>query len=560
MFKMTDPLAFYKSGRLETQYDNVKIGTFLAKYQVTYDENVSLASGVVSQGSPANKRVYIVSCTLKVSGFNEAGLDYKLGEQGIAATAVARYSNYPVMLENTLTLSTTSPSATSKLVDYSPQTVNSQVQTSNNVSNAASNQGETSNSSTIGSSQAQSNSFGTNVGLQGNAFAMNVGHDKSKTTSSDRNSSTGASSGYSDSEDASSSASMSVKDWGVYASINPATNGPTWIFGQEYPWDIFVGRAPWLSGEESTVANPDNDDQVLVALPHYMTDRLMGAYGGGNNPNIMSLPPSQLSVFGYDFVMKAQWVIAVPNGDDDTVTVTHHLSGATASHGYNTNDASGDSGAHVYVDKNPTNYILEDGSVDVDLDLGIMGLEPVGAKNVIGFVPANFFTPPTPVATAGQAPSPFVIFSNSNTVLIKDTTDYSASCPVGAGFSASPTSLNAEVVPNNPVTFTVLFKVTDVTSDYSLHFKHWTKNGEAVQLRIVINGDEENPLIKTADALEGEGAENNLLDLTLRNQNFASVNYCDTLVLGLNSIDVTLTPVGGNTAQYALRAIAIQPS
>jgi hypothetical protein len=558
MFKMTDPFSYYKSGTLETQGTNIEVGTFLAKYQVTYDEDVSLASGTAAKGSPANKRVYIVSCTQKVSGYNKTGLDYKQDKPGELASAIARYSDYPVMLENTLTLKTTALDATSKLVDYSPQTVNSQVQTSNNVSNAASDQGETTNSSTIGSSQAQSNSFSTNVGLQGKAFGMGVGHDSSSTTSSDRNSSVGSSSGYSGSEDASSSASMSVKDWGAYASINPTTNAPTWVFGQEYPWDVFAGRTPWLNGS-SMIFNPDNTNQVLVALPHYMTDRLMGAYSGGNNPNFMSLPPSQLSMFGYDFVMKAQWVIAIPNGVDDIVTVSHSLSGSTASHGYDTNDASQDSGAHVYVDKSSTTYILTEGDLDVELDLGTMGLEPVGAKNIVGFIPANFVTQPTPVLTVGTAPKPFVIFSNSNTMLIKDTTQYSATCPKGAGFLPDPRSLNAKVVPDNPLTFTLLFKVTDVTSDYSLHFKHWKFSVAGVQVKIVINGDEENALIKTLDAEEGEGAENNLLDLTLRNQNYASVNYCDTLVLGLNSIDVTLTPMGNDTVDYALRAIAIQP-
>lgn len=556
MFKMTDPFAYYKSGTLETEGLNVEIGTFLAKYQVTYDENVSLSSGVEAKGSPANKRVYIVSCTQKVTGYNAAGLKYNFGAPNAPANGDTLYNNYPVMLENTLTLKTTNADATSRLVDYSPQTVNAQVQSSNNVSNATADQTETTYNSTIGSSQAQSNSYSTNVGLQGNAFAMNVGHDKSATTSSDQNSSMGSSSGQSGSEDVSASASMSIKDWGAYASIDPATNSPTWIFGQEYPWDIFTSRAPYLVTGK-TQQNPDNPAQDMLLVPSYMTDRLYSDCFIGTNHPITTLPPSQLSMYGYDFVMKAQWVITLPNGGDERVTITHNLSGATASHAYD--GTGGAKGLHVYVDKNPTNYILVDGTTDVQLNLGIMGLEPVGAQNIIGFIPANFYKPPQPVATAGVAPKPFVIFSNSNTVLIKETTVYPSNCAVDAGFWSDPRSLNAKVVPGNPLTFTVLFKVTDATSDYSLHFKHWIFSLEGVQLKIVINGDEANALNKTLEAAEGEGAENNLLDLTLRNRNYASVNYCDALVLGLNSIDVTLTANGDDPANYALRAIAIQP-
>lgn len=560
MFKMTDPFSYYISDTLKD--GSTEVGTFMAKFQVTYDENVSLSSGTVATGSAANKRVYIVSCTQKVTRNNPAGLEYKFGASGSPAKATAIYNNYPVMLENTLTLATSidSVNATSQLVDYSPQTVNSQVQSSNNVSNTTSDQTEATNSSTIGSSQAQSNSYNTNVGLQGNTFAMNVGHDRSATTSSDGNSTLGSSSGHSGSEDDSSSASMSIKDWGAYASIDPKTNSPTWIFGQEYPWDIFAGRAPWLTGGETT-KNPNNDKQKLVLLPAYMTDRLYDAIKvASSNYEYTTLPPSQLSMFGYDFVMKAQWVITIPNGESDSVNITHIMKGATASHAYDNTVTP--SGAHVYVDDNPTEYVLSGGKLDVDLDLGTMALEPVGTQNIVGFIPSNFFSPPAPVAKAGVAPtSPFVIFSNSNTMLIKDTTPYDKEpCAVGAGFKASQTSLNAEVVPNNPLTFTVLFKVTDVTNDYSLHFKHWTTTSEAVQLSIVINGDTDNKLVKIVDAIEGEGAENNLLNLTLRNQDFASVNYCDTLVLGLNSIDITLTPAGDSTANYALRAIAIQPN
>lgn len=555
MFKITDPFAYYKSGTLKTLDTSENVGTFLAKYQVTYDENVSLASGTVDKGSPADKRVYILSCTQRVSGHNQAGLKYHLGSSGAPADSSTLYSDYPVMLQNALSLAV--PAGVSKLVDYSPQTVNSQVQSSSATSDASVSHSELSNSSTIGSSQAQSNSYSTKVGLQGNAFALDVGHDKSATVGSDQNSTMGDTSGQSGSEDSSSSASMSIKDWGAYAAIDPDSNSPTWVFGQEYPWDIFACRAPWLTSESKPQKNPRNGAQDLLLVPSFMTERLRAKCGISSSYKITTLPPSQLSMYGYDFVMKAQWVITIPNGEDDTVTVSHALNGATASHAY---EKSGNNyQMQVYVDKDPTSYVLSDGDLDVQLELGTMGLSPLSSKNVVGFVPANFVSPPTHVITQGVTPKPFSIFSNANTLLIKDTTTYTADYPVNAGYNSSSTALKATVMPNAPLTFTILFKVTDVDRDYSLHFKHWVTSGEAVDLKIVINGDGQNALHKTADALEGEGAENNLLDLTLRNQNFASVNYCDTLVMGLNSIDVTLTATTTNTAHYALRALAIQP-
>ena len=35
---------------------------------------------------------------------------------------------------------------------------------------------------------------------------------------------------------------MSVKDWGSYATINPVYLYPTWVFGQEYPWNAIDCR------------------------------------------------------------------------------------------------------------------------------------------------------------------------------------------------------------------------------------------------------------------------------------------------------------------------------
>jgi hypothetical protein len=97
-------------------------------------------------------------------------------------------------------------------------------------------------------------------------------------------------------------------------------------------------------------------------------------------------------------------------------------------------------------------------------------------------------------------------------------------------------------------------------SNYVLYIKHWLTKVTQVSITCVINQNDNNQLIKYVTALEGEGGDNNLLELALRNLDFTSVNYHDYLQLGLNSVSLTIVPLSASDAQYQIRAVSVEKS
>ena len=57
--------------------------------------------------------------------------------------------------------------------------------------------------------------------------------------------------------------------------------------------------------------------------------------------------------------------------------------------------------------------------------------------------------------------------------------------------------------------------------------------------------------------LEAEGGEDNLMKISLRSLDMASISYHDYLQLGLNSVSITMTPMGGDCI-YQMRAVSIR--
>ena len=110
------------------------------------------------------------------------------------------------------------------------------------------------------------------------------------------------------------------------------------------------------------------------------------------------------------------------------------------------------------------------------------------------------------------------------------------------------------------LTITLYFKIIDSVSNYVLYIKHWLTKATQVSITCVINQNDNNQLIKYVTALEGEGGDNNLLELALRNLDFTSVNYHDYLQLGLNSVSLTIVPLTASDAQYQIRAVSVEKS
>lgn len=548
MFKAVDPYTYTLTGQLGIE-DKV-VGLFKAAYQVTHYDDVQLSSGTVHTGVPnPGVRKYVLSVTQRVIVYNKNGL--VLSPQDDVRT----YPNYPALLNLQLTPET-AKNVSLLLVGYSPQTVNTKVQTSGTTGTSSGQTNQSSTSNTVGSTTAQTNSFGVSVGTFADAFTFGMSSETSTTHSTEQSHTSTVGSGTSRSHESSSSAYMSIENWGAYALVNPETSSPVWTFGQEYPWDAIECR------KTTNVPNPRDPGQVQLVVPSAMLVRLYD--------NVSLYPPSHLSMFGINFASQAQWLVTVDNAESDEVALEHVLEYFTATHSLvdkaaphnDAMSAEPTSQVAVYLDKVPTKLSLSGGGdISTRLSLGILALDPIGQADqpaIVGFVPTKFTARPAPAA-AGVQPKPFSLFATSNTLLVRDTTSYPASCTPGAGFEATETALRATLEGNcTSLTFTVLFKVVDAADDYTLNLKHWKNTEPGVRLTIVVNGDASTALTKYVDAYEAEGGEANMLSIALRNQDYASVDYSDLLTVGLNSIEITLTPSTGGSAGYALRALSIE--
>jgi hypothetical protein len=544
VFKKTDPCSFSKFVPLYlgAPSDNILIGTLRAEYQATSYENVQLQDATAI-GAQAANRQYLVHCTQTIDLFNKDGLDAS------PSTVLDSYTNYPLLLNTALEIQGAA-GLTFQLLEYSPQTVNTKIQTSGSQGSSTGATQGVSSSNTVGSSTSETNSYGVSVTLS-EAPSESMNYEHSSTTTSEHSATMGAESSVTRGGDKSSSAAMSVKDWGAYALVNPVTKAVVWTFGQEYPWDAVECRL--------TNGNQSPGKQTEIVIPTAMSANL---YDG-----VSLYPPSHLAVFGIHFVMKAAWLVSVDNGavpHADTIGVTHHIDYFSGSHMLEPNGATPPvQQVHVYMDQLPTTLQPgSDTSLDTTLDLGLMALDAVGkgaGSAIVGFIPRKFTVLPAPFVNTTPA-IPFEIFSSSNNLLIKDTTPALTPAPTAGGFSPSETALTATFAPALPaLTMTLYFKVLDVDSNYVLYLKHWVTTAQGVMLTLVINGDSAHAITKYAVAMEAEGGENNLTRINLRNLDYSTVDYADYLQLGLNAITLTIQPIQATAdCVYQIRAVSIE--
>ncbi len=543
MFKKTDPYTFVKFVPL--LLETVRIGTLRLDYQVTNYENVQLQDGTAI-GLQSQSRQYLIHCTQTVNLFNSEGLDIS------PSPTLDSYSNYPLMI-NAVIEPERAQGLNFQLLEYAPQTVNTKVQASGAVGSSNGATTGVSSSSTVGSSTAETNSYGASVSLS-ETPSVSTNYEHSSTSTSEQSSTSGAESSTTRGSDSSNTASMSVKDWGAYALVNPELNSVIWTFGQEYPWDAVECRL--TNGTQSPAG------QVEIVIPTAMSARL---YDG-----VTLYPPSHLSTFGMNFLMKAMWLVSVDNGNFDTstphsdiVNFTHKIDYVSGSHALLPDPVTDKKSVHAYMDPKPARLQTADESYfETKLDLGLMALDPVGKgieSAIIGFIPRKFTVLPAP-CQQNVAPVPFEIFASTNNLLIKDTTDYPTPLPASGGFSPSETALTATLnAGGQPLSMTLYFKVLDSDTNYALYLKHWIKTGPGVSLTLTINADTAHAIRKFVVSLEAEGGENNLTRINLRNLDFSSVDYSDYLQLGLNSIEITLTLIDETAAcDYQIRAISVE--
>jgi len=537
MYKVKDPYTYSRYVKL--QVGETTIGSAELQYQVTlYDDLQMSGSAAVNQ---SKNRKYMVSCTQGVKIYNPDGTVLSPDEN------LTSYNDYPAMLNSTMSIQKAT-GIQFALLDYSPKTVNTQVQQSGSTGNSSGQTTESSTSNTIGSSVSQTNSYSASVST-GNNFGSTAEFTHATTVTNERSTTNMAGRSATNSSDIQNSASMSIKDWGGYALVDPNAMSPSFTFGQEYPWNAIDCRK--TTGEP----NPNNNDQVQVVVPSSMLLRL---YDG-----VSLYPPSQLSMFGINFVMMSDWVVVVNDGISEEVALSHVFNYFTASHMLATSGSS--ETVKVYLDKQPAR-LGSDESLNTTINLLLMALDPVNtntAAAIVGFFPGKFIQSPAQ-ATADAAPVPFKVVSTSNDLAIYDTTTYPSPCDAGAGFTSSELGLTAAFAANcTKLQMTMYFKVVDTTADYTLYIKHWKTGSTGVKLTFVINGDTANPIVHYVDAPMAEGGDVNLLSVVLRSQNFTSVYFYDFLQLGLNSVQITIEPIGGSYvsgSNYQVRAVSIENS
>jgi hypothetical protein len=183
------------------------------------------------------------------------------------------------------------------------------------------------------------------------------------------------------------------------------------------------------------------------------------------------------------------------------------------------------------------------------LDLVLLALDPVlvtehGARAVVGFAASQF------IAAPGERRN-FRVKSKANNLLVS-----------GRGFLAAKPDgpLTTDFSEDGLATLTVFFKVVDPEAEMALAFKHWKTTATACHMTIVINDG--TPIYRHVDATEAASGDDNLVTITLRNDNYASAEFFDYLVLGLNKIVITVEPsrdpqVNEAVGGYALRALAL---
>lgn len=552
MFKKTDPYSFTKFSNLEAPdpsaptgpYQN--IGSMISVFQISSIEDIQFCDATAISKRTSKKYLLEITQRIKIINPNGANIAPYIQDPYV-------YKNYPVLIDAGLSI-TPSQGLNFQLMDYSPQTINTKVQ--NSGSNADSNGGSTgsSTSNTVGSTTSQTNSYGGSISLEGGS----ANYEHSSTYTQEQSNTAGTEVSKNRNNETSSTDSMSLKDWGSYAWLDPASGAPSWRFGQEYPWDAIQHNKVPLN----QVSGAPNPNQVQILVPDSEAIRLLttASLSGSNMGAGMLNPPSQLSMFGVNFVMKASWIVNIDDSFSSTINVNQNLSYFTASHFTHFDGSENPPMAAIFMDSKalPVRAKAPD-TLGVSLNVPLMSLDPLEMMNkaaIVGFAQNKFNVFPQPNV-------PFSITSVGNNLQVSDTTSlnpknhYAFSCKDNTGIEST---LDQD---KQPIMFNLYFKVVDIENDYILYMKHWKINSPGVELNFVINGDNSNSITKYVDSKEGEGAEKNLLGIHLRNQDYSSVDYHDYLQLGLNSVQITMTPIGGTYSAdcvYHLRAISIEKS
>lgn len=437
-------------------------------------------------------------------------------------SSLTGYTNYPAIMQNAVSLEA-SNNPEIVLRNIFPRTLNTQVSSSQSGNNGTDQSKSVANTS--GSNQSTVNSYGVSVshGFSGLTPMHSTTTQSGQSFTSGTMQSSSTANTASTSQNVGASNSMAIKDWSSYGITDQTGVNPSWLFGQTYPWDVLLYNQ----------AGPDN----TINLPTFVVANLFDVDADGTSGIV--LPPSQLSQFGIDFTMTANWLLLYnqPITTPETLTFTHTTTLYTATH-----IASGT----VSPGTSPITATLQNGTAASTatisppvLQLSNYGLSPVvrtsvASDSAIGFSVANWTIAPTSQRGACRVVSP-------GDTLQVDAVGFDES--MTSDFSAATTQV------------TLTFKVADHNLRYTLSLMHWLATANSpVNVAWSVNDKGSGTVV--VEAVRGEGAQGNTSVIGLRNLDFSSASFHDYLIVGTNTVTLTITPAGAG-AQYQLFATGL---
>ena len=475
-------------------------------FGTSYNEYTVLRYTDISNLTQVKGYLVLLTQRIKISNLN----GYNPG-----TSAQASYAPYPALLINKIQLEANAE-AQVRLHSIYPRTLNSSVSVSGASSSGSSD--TSSHQTTNGSSTTNVNTFGVsaNLGFFGGTGTGGIGgsysHSTEHTHSHDE--SQGSSHSHSQSED--HSAAMSVKNWSSSLFQQDQTT-IQWLWSQTYPWDALN-------------YNQVDPTTKSIILPDYMQKQL---YDG----NLLS-PPSELSLFGLDFMQQASWIVEYPKGvtgGKETLKFSTQVQNFSATHGLNK-----DKKFFLHMSTTDT---ADTASYDSpDLDLSLYALAAISEPT--GYSPASI----------GFMVDEFTIPLSKEDAIFKIVSPYTNLEATGTGFGPGMTTHFT-----SKASITINFKISEKMMDHELVLVHWLEEGSAsCKIDWEINQGKFSGSI-LLDEHRVRGNENDLDKISLRVLNRYSINFHDYLQLGLNEITLTIAPTSASkTTAYTLSSIALR--
>jgi len=532
----------------EAPYEQVQIGTLVSEYRV--QEYWDLRTTAASRDGAA-RRGYKVSLRQRVAIVNRSAARFG------SLPSLTNYwgDHYPVLVSQNVQPVSPTRGVSFYLEGYAPKTLNAAVNTNSGSNLSAS--GENFIQHTAGSSVSSTHTWETHGALSLNDFNVGGGYSDSETSTYERSKTQGRST--TEGSQADEGSSMTVKDWASLAIVDACRQAPTWVWGQEYPWNVlqFHNQCPPSDGG--------------VFAPPYMLNRLV-TYTDDVSNGVLC-PPSDISLTGLDFVAHATWIFLCDEvgWQDEQATFTHTLNYWEGAHGPKTDTGEPEPGqaalAGAPAPPNPLAFValyheLVDTAIGepVTLDLPLLSLKPIinaGPQNgaAVGFSRNELiFMGPVPEKEALPPPIGIRIKSTANNLYVRGEGSFS--------IQGRDSVLTAPGVTDfKPITFRIFFNLTDADIELSLYFKHWKTSDAGCVMSLFINDGPESgqdPITRHIDSKEEGAGSDNISAVILRKKDYRSTEFYDYLVLGLNSIIVRIAPESpSEECGYAIRALAI---